>query len=140
MSTFLEVKNRLLKYDVKPSLHRMGIMEYLMENPIHPTVDKIYQELHPTIPTLSKTTVYNTLKLLEDHGVIQSILIDEKNIRYDANINLHAHFRCKSCEQIFDLHLDDTEIVKIKSLYDWDITECLLYYKGYCNKCKRNES
>ncbi|MCC8146901.1 MAG: transcriptional repressor, partial [Bacteroidales bacterium] len=105
---------------------------------IHPTVDQIFQELHPTIPTLSKTTVYNTLKLLEDHGVIQSILIDEKNVRYDANANLHAHFKCKGCGEIFDIHLENTEITNIKSVKGFNVTECLIYYKGFCEKCKTN--
>ena len=38
-------------------------MEYLMAHRTHPTVDEIYLALSPSIPTLSKTTVYNTLKL-----------------------------------------------------------------------------
>lgn len=139
MNAFLKIKNRLLEHDVKPSLHRVGIMEFLLNNPIHPTVDQIYQELHPSLPTLSKTTVYNTLKLLENHGVIQSILIDDKNIRYDANVDFHAHFKCKECEEIFDLYVDNTEIARIKSLENFSTTECLLYYKGYCDKCKNDK-
>lgn len=48
---------------VKPSLQRIAIVEYLMENRIHPTADDIYHALCIQVPTLSKTTVYNTMRL-----------------------------------------------------------------------------
>ena len=114
-------------------------MGYLMDNPIHPTVDQIYKELHPSIPTLSKTTVYNTLKLLEDNGVIRSILIDEKNVRYDANLDVHAHFKCKECGAIFDLWIENPEVL-IENISNFNVTECLVYYVGYCKDCKKSMS
>ena len=48
---------------IKPSYQRMKIYEFLLQNRIHPTVDTIYRALNKEIPTLSKTTVYNTLNL-----------------------------------------------------------------------------
>ena len=53
--------DRLLKYSIKPSMQRIAIMEYLMEHRTHPSADEIYTALSPSMPTLSKTTVYNTL-------------------------------------------------------------------------------
>ena len=53
----------LQSYGIKPSLQRIAIMEYLIENRIHPTVEDIYEALYIKVPTLSKTTVYNTIKL-----------------------------------------------------------------------------
>ena len=43
-------------------MQRIAIMEYLMEHRTHPSADEIYTALSPSMPTLSKTTVYNTLK------------------------------------------------------------------------------
>ena len=59
--------DRLLEHNIKPSMQRIAIMEYLMEHPIHPSADDIYTALSPSMPTLSKTTVYNTLKLFSDN-------------------------------------------------------------------------
>ena len=53
---------RLLDHNIKPSVQRIAIMQYLMEYPVHPSADDIYTALSPSMPTLSKTTVYNTLK------------------------------------------------------------------------------
>lgn len=132
----MKVLERLRQFGVKPSLQRMAILEYLMDHPIHPTADMIFNEVYPSIPTLSKTTVYNTLSLLTEHGAIQSINIDEKNVRYDADISSHAHFKCKNCGSIHDLIVEGLERVDVKNIGNHTITGCHLYYMGYCEKCK----
>jgi Fur family ferric uptake transcriptional regulator/Fur family peroxide stress response transcriptional regulator len=131
-----EIGNRLLEFNIKPSVQRIAIMEYLTGNLTHPTADVIFNDLYPSIPTLSKTTVYNTLKLLEEQGAIQSINIDEKNVRYDADISLHAHFKCKQCGCVHDFPLKDGSFCEIKDARDFILTEFQVYYKGYCNHCK----
>ena len=136
MNTNNNIGNRLLEFGVKPSMQRIAIMEYLTEHFTHPTVDLIFNDLYPSIPTLSKTTVYNTLKLLEEQGAIQAIHIDDKNVRYDADISHHAHFKCKCCGCILDLPLKDLPAFENKDSEDIVITECQVYYKGYCKKCK----
>jgi Fur family ferric uptake transcriptional regulator/Fur family peroxide stress response transcriptional regulator len=142
MKTKDEVKNRLLEFGVKPSLQRMAILEYLMKHMIHPTADTIFNDLYPAIPTLSKTTVYNTLKLLEERGALCAISIDDKNVRYDADIDQHAHFKCKQCGAIYDLPIKGIENLEITNPHHLQITDCQVYYKGYCEKCKEkiNES
>ncbi|GHT10545.1 transcriptional repressor [Bacteroidia bacterium] len=137
MNANIEVKNRLLEFGVKPSLQRMAIMAYLMDNLIHPNAETIFNHLYPLIPTLSKTTVYNTLKLLEEHGAILAINIDEKNVRYDADISEHAHFKCKRCGVVYDLPVKGIENLQIESPENLQITESRIYYKGYCEKCKK---
>lgn len=134
MNTQESAQERLLKFGIKPSLQRMAIMEYLMKYSIHPTADVIFNNLYKDIPTLSKTTVYNTLKLLEEQGAILAINIDEKNVHYDADISFHAHFRCKKCGQIYDIPVPQIDL-KVQDNPLFEITECQVYYKGYCDKC-----
>ena len=62
----VEVENighYLKSKSIRPSLQRIRILEYLIKNRNHPTVEMIYNELLCEMPTLSKTTIYNTLKL-----------------------------------------------------------------------------
>jgi len=61
-----ETAEYLTSCGVRPSPQRVAVMEYLMTHHTHPTVDAIYAALSGTMPTLSRTTVYNTLKLLVD--------------------------------------------------------------------------
>ena len=131
----IDIKDRLLSFGIKPSLQRMAILDYLLMNATHPTADTIFNDLYPSIPTLSKTTVYNTLKLLEEQGVIISINIDEKNVRYDGDLSDHAHFKCKGCGCIYDLPLETRENIHVSGVGTLTITECQIYYKGYCAPC-----
>ena len=135
MKTKDEIKERLLHFGIKPSLQRMAVMEYLMKNHVHPTVDVVFNGLSPNIPTLSKTTVYNTLKLFQEKGAAAAISIDEKNVRYDGDISQHAHFKCIDCGAIYDLPIKNLELVQLAKAKKLTITEAHFYYKGYCEKC-----
>lgn len=136
----MDVVKRLQEHNIKPSVQRIAIMTYLMEHPTHPTVDEIYTALSPSIPTLSKTTVYNTLKLLSEQGAAQTLTIDERNTCYDAKTTPHSHFLCKRCGKIYDLEYD----CNVKRTVDMnmgghEVQEVHYYYKGICQHCKEEE-
>jgi Fur family peroxide stress response transcriptional regulator len=125
---------------IKPSLQRIKIMDFLMGNKTHPTVDTIYKHVVTEIPTLSKTTVYNTLKLLASKDLILTINIEDTETRYDADTEMHGHFKCFSCQQVYDFKLDTQEF-STNVLGGFDIDEHHIYLKGVCSSCKsKNES
>jgi Fur family ferric uptake transcriptional regulator/Fur family peroxide stress response transcriptional regulator len=134
MNIKAETIDRLQEFGIKPSLQRIAIMQYLMETLTHPTVDTIFSALHPTAPTLSKTTVYNTLNLFAEQGAILEITIDDRHVRYDSNITQHAHFQCKQCGSVHDLPVPG-KLADKKQIGGFRITESQLYYKGYCPNC-----
>ena len=131
----MNASSYLLEHGIKPSIQRIVIMEYLETHKTHPTVDEIYNALSPDIPTLSKTTVYNTLKLFVEKGVAISINIDEKNVRYDGDVSVHAHFICSRCGNIFDVYSESLIAVACSELGDKKVLETQVYYRGYCEKC-----
>ena len=104
------------------------------ENREHPTVDAIYKDLVGGIPTLSKTTVYNTLKLFVDNGITTTFTIDGNEARYDAIMEDHAHFKCKKCGNVCDVEIDTLKL-KFNKLNDFQVDETNIYLKGICNKC-----
>lgn len=126
----------LLQYNIKPSLQRIAIMDYLRSHSTHPTVDEIFNALSPSIPTLSKTTVYNTLNLFAEKGAALCLNIEEKNARYDGDISNHAHFMCLDCGCIQDLRPEQMEMMVVSSIGELMITETHIYYKGYCKPCR----
>jgi Fe2+ or Zn2+ uptake regulation protein len=126
----------LTKHDIKPSLQRLAVMDYMLTHATHPTVDEIYNALAPSIPTLSKTTVYNTLNLFEDQGVVTYVGIDKKNGRFDGNTKQHAHFRCNGCGCIYDIFTSESGKIVLDAHPELTVTEVHTYYKGYCENCK----
>jgi len=97
---------RLNAAGIRPSVQRVAVYAYLCEHPVHPTVDTVYSALAPDYPTLSKTTIYNTLKLFEGKKLVQSIKIEDDKLRYDADTTPHLHFKCERCGRVFDIFAD----------------------------------
>ncbi len=102
----MDIASHLSENNIKPSLQRMKIFEYLHVNRNHPTVDMIYSCLSKEIPTLSKTTVYNTLNLFVENDVAITVAIEDNELRYDSTTKDHAHFKCIKCEIIYDIEMD----------------------------------
>lgn len=95
----------LLDKGIKPTYHRMLIMDYLDKNPTHPTADMIYSALFKKMPTLSRTTIYNTIDVLRKNKLINAIAITESELRYEYQQPPHHHFLCEKCGNIFDVHV-----------------------------------
>lgn len=131
----MQAHRHLMQYSIRPSVQRTAIMEYLMNHKTHPTVDEIYSALFPSIPTLSKTTVYNTLNLFLDKGAVRVLTLDEKNARYDADISQHAHFFCKSCGKVYDIHNLDAQYYRVPALSGHKVSSLELSFHGLCNAC-----
>ncbi len=134
----MNIKDMLQDKNISPSLHRLKIYQYLLDNPIHPTVDIIYTDIIHQIPTLSKTTVYNTLKLFVDKGLVQSISIEDNEVRYDATTDFHGHFKCIQCGDIYDLMIDEGDLNIKKYIKGHRVLENHLYIKGICKNCITN--
>lgn len=131
-------KDILQDKGVKPSLHRMKILEYLIEKKNHPTVDMIFKDISGEIPTLSKTTIYNTLTTFVENGIAQAITIEDNEVKYDAIVDDHAHFKCTRCGTIYDINMD-TKISSIKTLSGHIINERHMYFKGICKQCQKKK-
>ncbi len=129
-----ETAERLKRNNIRPSYARIRIMEYLMEHPVHPTVEDIYQNLVKEIPTLSKTTVYNTLDLFVRHNLARVVTIEENETRYDADTTNHGHFKCETCGSVYDFTINDDGL-ETKGIGDFAVTEKHVYFKGICKKC-----
>lgn len=138
MNSYLQTHRYLLQYSIKPSVQRTAVMDYLMKNRTHPTIDEIYSALSPSMPTLSKTTVYNTLNLFLEKGAVQQLVIDEKNARYDVDTSAHAHFICKSCGKVHDIFNLKPETFELPDNTGFSIHSVEISYSGICNQCKGN--
>ena len=135
-----EAYERLVSKGIRPSMQRVAIMDYLIHHPIHPTIEDVYNGLCHKIPTLSKTTVYNTLRMLSDHQAAQMITIDDHRVCYDGNIQSHVHFFCKKCGKVIDLFDEPAPQLAGPKVIDGNIVyEEQLYYKGICRECAGKE-
>ena len=131
----MELLQKMLKREgIRPSVQRLKILEFLEYNRIHPTVETIYEHLRSELPTISKTTIYNTLGLFVEKGLISHLTISGNDVRYDAEIAPHAHFLCRKCGKINDLEQILCPHIK-KEIDGNHIDSIHLYLKGICKDC-----
>lgn len=125
---------KLRSHDVKPTIVRMKVYDYLVTNRNHPTADTVYKSLLTEIPTLSKTSIYNTMDLFLEKHLVQAVTIEENETRFDADISDHGHFKCKNCSKVFDFNIDLTNL-NHSLPENFTIDERHVYYKGLCREC-----
>lgn len=128
-----ELSLKLKKYNISPSIQRVEIYKYLWMKRNHPTVDMIYKDLVENIPSLSKTTVYNTLKLFVSNGLAIELTIDKNEVRYDAEMSIHGHFVDEDSNKIYDFDVNLDGINK-DILSKAEINEHHIYFKGSLKK------
>ena len=131
----MDVAKILQDKGIRPSLIRIMVLEYLLEHRVHPTVEEVYEALQKKAPTLSKTSVYNTLHLLAENNIILEITIDPAKVRYDADTNLHGHFKCDKCLKVWDFAVGQVQTSLSK---EFDIKTKEIYFTGLCDKCKND--
>ena len=126
---------------IKPSYQRKRIYEFLHQNPIHPTVNDIYWALIHDIPTLSKATVYNTMNLFNEHGLIDIIPIEGNESRFDLHpIKPHAHFKCDACHQVFDVEIEIPPHLISKELAGCQVETQNINFTGVCSACMESKT
>jgi Fur family peroxide stress response transcriptional regulator len=129
-----DLKEKLKKKNINLSYQRLKVLEYLTQVRTHPTVDQIFTDLQKDISTLSKTTVYNTLRVLVQAGLVRVITIEDNETRYDIDVRDHGHFKCESCGKIYDFNIDMNSLI-VKDLNNFKIDDKNVYFKGICPQC-----
>lgn len=132
-----KLKNILKENGIKPTYQRLKILDFFRKNiKVHPTVEMIYTELASEIPTISMTTVYNTLSTFIEKGLVCGLTITGTEVRYDFNTESHHHFLCKECGQIKDVDFACSMAAKKGEFIDGHrIEEIHRYFKGTCRDC-----
>ncbi|HHF42934.1 MAG: transcriptional repressor [Candidatus Aminicenantes bacterium] len=114
---------------------RLAIVEYLIGNREHPSVEKIYSDLKPKYPMLSLSTVYNTVKVLKAIGEIQELTISEDRVYLEPNLQPHYHFLCLECGRIYDIW-PEGEMLPTR-INGHEVRQVQVYYYGVCANCQK---
>lgn len=129
-----DILRKLTEAGIRPSIQRIEILEFISASKIHPTAEEIYSFVHRNNPTLSRTTVFNSVKLLAEKGLVNDINISPDSTRYDSTLHSpHAHFICRDCKKIFDIPLD-MSVIAVPA--DFLCDNVNVYFKGVCPECR----
>lgn len=143
MSMTQGFKMKLRENGFKATPQRLTVAGYLMDNsPFHFTAESISEPLKELCPGLSVSTLYITLDMLEEIGMIRQIYIDPQKAWYDTTMDRHDHFYCEKCSVVMDISPEhaSTDEKTVERIYKCRIIKSAAVYRGYCPDCKKNNS
>lgn len=131
-------KTALRGNGVKLTHQRMIIFQEVVESEEHPNVESVYKTVRRKLPMISLDTVYRTLWMLQDLGLIH-ILGGRDRVRFDGNMKPHHHFICDECGLTCDFYSNEFDRLKIpKEVKKFGKGERVhIEIKGMCTECSK---
>ena len=115
---------------IQPTPQRIAVVKCIMGNKSHPTADEVFASARKKCPTVSRATVYNTLNLLVERGLIGMQTIKEGAIVFDPNVRKHHHFIDDDTGAVYDIPWDQLEVKGKEKLKDFEISEFQVIMRG----------
>ncbi len=122
---------------IKLTHQRMEIFREIAQTGDHPDAELVFQRVRVRIPTVSIDTVYRTLWLLKDLGLVVTLGSSRERTRFDANLNRHHHFVCGQCGFTHDFYSDDLDNIRLPDSLSslGEIEAAHVEVRGLCRKC-----
>jgi Fur family peroxide stress response transcriptional regulator len=137
-----ELIDNLRKQGYRVTPQRLSICKLILSSKDHPSAEQIYHEVKKTYPTISLATVYLTLDLLRNLGLVQELGFSDRSSRYDPNNSPHINIICPKCGKIYDY-----EAARVKKLWSQIVAETgltpirqRLDLYVLCDKCNKKTS
>ena len=145
MNTMDILKEKLRETGFKITPQRRAVIDILLKhNSEHLSSEQIYDLVRVECPEIGLATVYRTMQLLDEIGVISKLNLDDGCIRYEISLNKdechnHHHLICKSCSKIIEVQEDLLESIekRIQERYKFEILDHDVKFYGTCENCKK---
>lgn len=129
---------------LKSSRRRDLIFENIVQTSNHFTVDQIYQQMLAIDPGIGIATVYRTIRLLVDCGILMEHTFGEKRGFFEVIATEHQHHDhliCTHCGRIFEFHSPTIEMdqQRVAQQYQFKIENHKLEIYGICQQCQQQQ-
>jgi Fur family iron response transcriptional regulator len=111
-----ELLAKLENHGILPTPQRLEVAEILLEKPQHLSADQIIERLRSGGSTVSKATVYNSLNLFGEKGLVTECMVDSERRFYDSTTTAHHHFYNADTGELFDIPLENIEVSGLPEL------------------------
>ena len=131
-------EQRLRRAGYRVTRQRTAVFERLRSTDSHPTAETLHRMVRHEIPQISLATVYNAVDSLVEVGLARKLESSSSSARYDADTGDHGHFRCFSCDDVWDVSVD-TMPVAPSELDNYEVVDVSVVFAGYCPACRREK-
>lgn len=144
-----EVDRRVQRFEavareagIKLTHQRLEIFRAVASSLEHPSAEVVHEAVKATTPTVSLDTVYRTLWLLSDLGLLSTMGPRQGGVRFDANVDKHHHFVCTRCGLVRDFESDDLDALQLPDAVNrfGRVTSAQVEVRGVCQSCADGSS
>ncbi len=121
---------------------RVLILKVIRESGGHLDADEIYRLAKQKAPRLSLSTVYRTINVLKEAGVIEELHLGEEHHHYELRGKKgHHHLICQDCGKVveFECPFSEQLMRDLGEKYGFEIAAIHLDLVGHCAECRREE-
>ncbi len=112
----MDVAGVLRRHGIQPTSQRLLIARLLFERCTHLSAEEVFRMANASDRHVSKATVYNTLGLLTEKGVIREVIADPNRVFYDPNTSAHHHFFDVETGELRDIDAEQVQVTKLPPL------------------------
>ena len=121
---------RLRSHGIQPSAQRVAIARYVLATAEHPSADQVWERVRGELPVVSRATVYNTLNLFVDKGLLRELVLAEGKVVFDPMVERHHHFIDEGTGRIHDVPWDALTVSDVDALAGFDVHEYQVVLRG----------
>ena len=119
-----DAASELVKHGIRPSSQRVAVARYALDTHDHPTADEVFARVKRSCPGISRATIYNTLNLFVDKGLLARHTLSGGNVVYDCVVAPHHHLVDEETGRIHDIPWEALTVGRIARLPGFEV-------KGY---------
>lgn len=130
--------NQTRKRDYRQTAQRAMILETVQQAEGHLTAGEIFERVRRRDPRIGYGTVYRSLHLLAEHGLIQELTFADEASRYDSRPDRHDHVHCTGCGALFDVDVPEALMARhvAEERSGFSITHHHTVFVGLCPTCR----
>lgn len=126
----MNVIEQLREFGIQPTPQRLAVAQCVLLSELHPSADEVFEKVQQTCPTVSRATVYNTLNLMVERGLVRQYVLREGATVFDPHVDKHHHFIDETTGQITDIPWDAIQVNGLEQLGDVDVRDYQVILRG----------
>ena len=128
----------LQDHGIQPSAQRIAVAEYVLTTDEHPSADQVWKRVQDRVPYISRATVYNTLNLFVEKGLLRALNLSEDCMVFDPKLETHHHFIDDETGVIHDVPWDKVQVCSLDQLAGFKVRDYQVVMHGVRKKSSKN--
>ncbi len=120
----------LRDHGIQPSAQRVAVAGYVLHTAEHPSADLVWKRVRDEFPWISRATVYNTLNLFVEKGLLRRLNFAEDSVVFDPKLDTHHHFIDERTGTIHDVPWDKVQVCNIEAMRGYEIHDYQVVMRG----------